>query len=35
MAESILRDDLEYAVHCDEKGKIIGKKERWNKFKEA
>ena len=24
MAESILRDDIEYVVHCDEKGKIIG-----------
>jgi len=24
MAEPILRDDIEYVVHCDEKGKIIG-----------
>ncbi len=24
MAESILRDDLEYVVHCDEEGRIIG-----------
>ncbi len=24
MVESILRDDIEYVVHCDEKGKIIG-----------
>ena len=24
MAESILRDDIEYIVHCDKEGKIIG-----------